>query len=60
MSLPTTALGEGRGLIRQVPSLVLTREFQIDWSKIPFLGEMETVIRLGLNLGGGLAKVTPF
>lgn len=28
----------------------MTRQFQIDWVKLAFLGEVETAIRLGLCL----------
>lgn len=30
-------------------SQVPTRQFQIDWFKIPFLGEAESVIKLGIK-----------
>ena len=55
-------LGDGKGLIRQIPSLVLTREFQISW-KILLLGEVETIIKIGIKSwfgDSGLAQVTPF
>lgn len=42
-------LGKIRGLIGQMTSLVLTRKFQIDWSKIPFLGGAGTVVTLSIK-----------
>ena len=35
--------------IRQTTSLLLTRKFQIDEFEIIFLGEVETVIKLGIK-----------
>lgn len=36
------------------------RKFQIDWFKIPFLGKVETVIKLVIKFWFGLAKIPPF
>ena len=38
-----------KGSIRQITSLLLTREFQIDEFEIMFLGEVEIVIRLAIK-----------
>lgn len=35
------------GVIRQITSLVLIKKFLIDWFKISYLGEADTVIKLG-------------
>ena len=40
-------LEEGKGSIMQITSPVLIRKFQIDWFKIPLLGEAEIAVRLG-------------
>lgn len=44
------SLGEAQGLLRQDTSLMLTRKFQTDQSKIPLEEEAETANSLGLNL----------
>lgn len=36
---------EGPGSVMQVTSHVLIRKFQIPWLKVPFLGEVETVVK---------------
>lgn len=41
-------------------SLVLTREFQADWFKIPLLGETEAMVRPRINSWWGLAQVISF
>ena len=41
--------GGHRGSIRWLTSLVLTRQFQTGWSKIPVLGEAATVMKLGIK-----------
>lgn len=38
-----------RGSIRQMTSLLLSSSFQTDWFKVPFLGELETIIKLGIK-----------
>lgn len=49
--------GNGRGFIKQIPSLVLIRKFQTDWFQISLLGEAKTVIRLvSFGLGMWLSK----
>lgn len=35
--------------MKEITSLSLTRSFQIDWLKVTFLGEVETVTRLGIK-----------
>lgn len=46
---PHLSLGTGRDLSpRQINSLVLTRKFQVEWFKITFLREIET-IKLGIK-----------
>lgn len=42
-------LQETAGPVRQLTSLVLTREFQVGQFKIPFLGEAKTGIKVGIN-----------
>lgn len=37
------------GSMKEITSLSLTRSFQIDWLKVTFLGEVETVTRLGIK-----------
>lgn len=38
-----------QGSIKQITFLELTRYFHIDWFKIPFLGEAESIIKLGIR-----------
>lgn len=45
--------GNGRGFIMKIILLVLIRRFQINWFKIPFLGEVEAAIRLVINFWFG-------
>ena len=40
------SLSEGEGSITYFTSSVLNRKFQIDWFKIPLLGEAESAVRL--------------
>ena len=40
------SLSEGEGSITYFTSPVLIRKFQIDWFKIPLLGEAESAVRL--------------
>lgn len=53
-------LGKAGTLIRQITSLELTRKFQTDSFKLPFLGEAETTVGLGIKSWWTLAQVNPF
>lgn len=53
-------LGDGRGFIRQISSLEVTRKFQMIGLSFHCLGEAETTIRLSIKSWWILAQVTPF
>ena len=41
--------GTRRGSIRKITSRVQTGKFKIVWLKLPFLGEVEIAVRLGVK-----------
>ena len=51
--------GTKKGSVTKITSLVQTRKFKIVWLKLPFLGEVEIAVRLGVLLMWGLAKMIP-
>lgn len=44
-----TSYGGREGSVMQITSLVLTRQFQVHWVTVAFLGEAESTVMLGIK-----------
>lgn len=44
-----TSCGGREGSVMQIMSLVLTRQFQVHWLTVAFLGEVESTVMLGIK-----------